>query len=114
MAPVIPDPKRIKSFRTAAAFERWLSRHHDKAPEIWIKMHKKSSGLPSITWQEAVDVALCWGWIDGLRKGFDERSFLQRCTPRGKKSVWSQSRRTSYARSMRTRAPNGRSPRSTA
>jgi len=98
MAPVIPDPKRIKSFRTAADFDRWLSRNHDKAPELWIKMHKKSSGLPSITWQEAVEVALCWGWIDGLRKSLDDRSFLQRCTPRGKKSVWSQINRDHVAR----------------
>src|SRR5690606_6690885 len=53
-------------------------------------MHKKGSGLPSITWTEAVDVCLCFGWIDGIRKSFDERSFVQRYTPRGKKSIWSQ------------------------
>jgi uncharacterized protein YdeI (YjbR/CyaY-like superfamily) len=76
MAPVVPDPRRIKSFRTAAEFEAWLAKHHDTEPELWIKIHKKASGLASITPLEAIDVALCWGWIDGLRKGFDERSFL--------------------------------------
>ncbi len=90
MAPIVPDAKNIRSFRTAAAFEAWLSAHHDSATEIWLKIHKKASGLPTVTCAEAVDVALCWGWIDGLRKGFDDRSFLQRFTPRQSKSLWSQ------------------------
>ena len=90
MAPVTPDPRRIKPFRTAAAFEAWLRANHDRADEIWVKFHKKDSGLPTVTYAEALDVALCWGWIDGLRKGFDDRSFLQRFTPRKPKSLWSQ------------------------
>src|SRR3982751_2530692 len=90
MAPMTPDPRRIKSFRTAAALEAWLAAHHDSAPELWLKIHKKGSGLPTVTAAEAIDVALCWGWIDGIRKGLDEHSYLQRYTPRGKKSVWSQ------------------------
>lgn len=90
MAAVVPDPKRIQSFESAAAFEKWLSKKHDSEPELWIKMHKKGSGLPSITWIEAVQVCLCWGWIDGIRKSFDEQSFLQRYTPRRPKSIWSQ------------------------
>jgi uncharacterized protein YdeI (YjbR/CyaY-like superfamily) len=98
MAPVIPDPRRIKSFAGEAAFEEWLAAHHDSEPEVWIKMHKKSSGLASVTPAQALDVALCWGWIDGLRKGFDERSFLQRYTPRGRKSRWSQINREHVAR----------------
>jgi uncharacterized protein YdeI (YjbR/CyaY-like superfamily) len=98
MAPVVPDPRRIKTFRTAAAFEVWLARHHDSEPEIWIKVHKKGSGLASITPAEALDVALCWGWIDAIRKGFDERSFLQRYTPRGRRSMWSQINRDHVAR----------------
>jgi uncharacterized protein YdeI (YjbR/CyaY-like superfamily) len=77
-------------FKTAESFSKWLARNHDKADEVWIKIHKVGSGLTSITPKEAVDVVLCWGWIDGLRRGFDERSFLQRYTPRTKKSVWSQ------------------------
>jgi uncharacterized protein YdeI (YjbR/CyaY-like superfamily) len=98
MGPIVPDPARIKSFRTAAAFERWLRANHDKAPEIWLKIHKKHSGLPTVTAAEALDVALCWGWIDSQRKGFDERSFLQRYSPRGARSVWSQINRASVAR----------------
>ena len=67
-------------------------------PEIWIKVHKRSSGLASVTTAQALDVALCWGWIDGIRKGFDERSFLQRYSPRGPKSTWSQINREHVAR----------------
>ena len=67
-------------------------------PEVWVKVHKKSSGLASVTTAEALDVALCWGWIDGIRKGFDERSFLQRYCPRGPRSTWSQINRDHVAR----------------
>jgi uncharacterized protein YdeI (YjbR/CyaY-like superfamily) len=98
MASVVPDPRRIKSFESASAFESWLSAHHDSEPEVWIKIHKKGSGLPSVTPEQALDVVLCWGWIDGLRKGFDERSFLQRYSPRGRKSRWSQINREHVAR----------------
>jgi uncharacterized protein YdeI (YjbR/CyaY-like superfamily) len=98
MAPVIPNPKRIKSFRTEAAFEAWLSTHHDSETELWLKIHKKGSGAVSITHAQALDVALCWGWIDGIRKSFDERSFLQRFSPRKSRSVWSQVNRDNVAR----------------
>ena len=98
MAPIIPDPRRIKSFPSAAAFEAWLSSNHDKQPELWLKIHKKDSGLPSVTAAEALDVVLCWGWIDSTRKSFDERSFLQRYGPRGTRSIWSQINRDSIAR----------------
>ncbi|OFX00604.1 MAG: hypothetical protein A3D94_13445 [Alphaproteobacteria bacterium RIFCSPHIGHO2_12_FULL_66_14] len=90
MAAVRVDPAKVREFATAASFNRWLGRHHDKQNELWIKIHKVDSGLKSITPKEAIDVVLCWGWIDGLRKGFDDRSYLQRYTPRGKKSIWSQ------------------------
>ena len=98
MAPIVPDPKKIRSFRTEAAFEAWLARNHAREAEIWLKIHKKDSGLPTVTWAQALDVALCWGWIDGTRKAFDERSFLQRFTPRRAKSVWSQINRDHIAR----------------
>jgi uncharacterized protein YdeI (YjbR/CyaY-like superfamily) len=98
MAPLIPDPKKIRSFATAEAFEIWLSTNHDRESEIWLKVHKKGSGLASVTCAEALDVALCWGWIDGIRKSFDERSFLQRYTPRTAKSIWSQINRDNVAR----------------
>jgi len=90
MAPVIPNPKRIKAFRTAIAFETWLRANHDRETEIWVKIHKKGAGLATVTHAQALDVALCWGWIDGIRKSLDERSFLQRFTPRTAKSIWSQ------------------------
>ena len=98
MAPVVPDPRRIRTFENAAAFEAWLAAHHDSEPELWIKIHKKGSGLPSITAAQALDVCLCWGWIDGIRKAFDERSFLQRYTPRGARSAWSRINRDNVAR----------------
>jgi len=90
MAPVKVDPKKVREFKTAAAFYTWLGKHHDTEDEVWIKIHKLASGLKSITPVEAIDVVLCWGWIDAIRKGFDEKSFLQRYTPRGAKSTWSQ------------------------
>lgn len=98
MAPIIPDPKKIKSFRSETAFESWLAANHDRETELWVKIHKKDSGLPTVTCAQALDVALCWGWIDGIRKTFDERSFLQRYTPRKAKSVWSQINREHVAR----------------
>ncbi len=98
MPPVIPDPRTIKGFRNAAAFEAWLATHHANDPELWLKIHKKDSGLPTVTYAEALDVALCWGWIDGLKKTFDEQSFIQRFTPRRAKSVWSQVNRDHIAR----------------
>src|SRR5262245_5000011 len=98
MAAVVPDPDRIRTFRSEKAFETWMRTHHDRETEVWVKIHKKGSGLPSVTAAEALDVALCWGWIDGIRKGFDERSFLQRYTPRRARSVWSQVNRENVAR----------------
>jgi uncharacterized protein YdeI (YjbR/CyaY-like superfamily) len=90
MAPIIPDPKKIKSFRSEAAFGAWLAANHARETEPWLKIHKKDSGLPTVTYAQALDVALCWGWIDGLKKAFDADSFLQRFTPRKAKSIWSQ------------------------
>src|SRR4051812_16463922 len=88
--PVHVDPAKVHTFADAAQFEAWLSERHDRETEVWIKIHKVGSGLPSITAKEAIDVVLCWGWIDAVRKGFDEHSFLQRYTPRGRRSIWSQ------------------------
>ncbi len=98
MAPIVPDPKRIKSFQTDAAFETWLRAHHDRDTELWLQIYKKGSGVTSVTHASALDVALCWGWIDGVRKAFDERAFLQRFSPRKPKSVWSQINRDHVAR----------------
>jgi uncharacterized protein YdeI (YjbR/CyaY-like superfamily) len=69
---------------------------------VWIKIHKVRSGKRSITPAEAIDVVLCWGWIDGIRKGFDEHSYLQRYTPRGKTSIWSEINVANVARLTKT------------
>lgn len=98
MAPIVPDPKKIRSFRTGAAFEAWLRRNHASASEIWLRIYKKSSGVPTVTPAEALDTALCWGWIDGIRKSLDQRSFLQRYSPRTSKSIWSQINRDNVER----------------
>lgn len=90
MAAMVVDPKRVREFEDEASFYAWLGKHWDKEPEVWIRIYKVRSGVPSITPTQAIDVVLCWGWIDGIRKGLDEKSFLQRYCPRGKKSVWSQ------------------------
>jgi uncharacterized protein YdeI (YjbR/CyaY-like superfamily) len=98
MAPIVPNSKKIKSFRTEAAFEHWLRRNHARETELWLRIYRKGSGVPAITNAQALDVALCWGWIDGIRKAFDERSFLQRYTPRRARSVWSQINREHVTR----------------
>jgi len=90
VAPITVNPDHVREFEDAEAFYRWLSAHHDRESELWIKIHKKGSGLKSIDPKQAIDVVLCWGWIDAVRKSFDENSFLQRYTPRGKKSIWSK------------------------
>lgn len=90
MAAVPVDPNRVHQFEDAKSFNEWLARHHDSEPEVWIKIHKVASGLKSITPKEAIDVALCWGWIDGIRKSFDETSYLQRYTRRRPRSIWSK------------------------
>jgi len=100
MAPITPDPKAIKSFRTEQAFETWMRKNHARATEIWLRIYKKDSGVPTVTPAQALDVALCWGWIDAIRKGFDDESFLQRYTPRRPKSIWSQINRDNVARLM--------------
>jgi len=80
----------IKSFKTEKALEQWMSKNCTRAPELWLKIYKKDSGVPTVTHPQALDVALCYGWIDGIRKGFDEKAFLQRFTPRRQRSLWSQ------------------------
>ena len=90
MARIKVDPNKVHEFADAEGFYRWLSRNHTSEDEVWIKLHKVGSGLASIAPVEAIDVALCWGWIDAIRKGFDDKSYLQRYTRRRGKSTWSQ------------------------
>lgn len=101
MAPVTVKPGNVRTFKDADAFSAWLSKNHAKEDDVWIKIHKVSSGLKSITPIEAIDVVLCWGWIDGVRKSFDETSFLQRYSPRTKKSIWSAINVKNVARLIR-------------
>jgi uncharacterized protein YdeI (YjbR/CyaY-like superfamily) len=98
MAPVVPNPQKIKAFKSEAAFETWMRANHARETEIWVRLYKKGSGKPTVTSAQALDVALCWGWIDGIRKAFDEESFLQRYTPRRSRSIWSQINRDNVAR----------------
>ncbi len=98
MARLAPDPSRIRSFRDVKAFETWLSANHDRETELWVRMYRKGSGVATVTTAEALEVVLCWGWIDGIRKSFDESSYLQRYTPRRAKSMWSRINREHVAR----------------
>jgi len=95
---VLVNPKSVRRFASEAAFEAWLSKHHDRQKEVWIKIFKTATQKPSVTPAQAIDVALCWGWIDGIRKPFDAEAFLQRFTPRGAKSRWSQINRSNVER----------------
>lgn len=80
----------VIAFATAAEFRQWLIQHHAEHPGIWLKIAKKGSGIPTVTYAEALDEALCLGWIDGQKKTFDETAFLQKFTKRGKRSLWSK------------------------
>jgi uncharacterized protein YdeI (YjbR/CyaY-like superfamily) len=79
----------IRYFKTQAAFRTWLEENHDKATELYVGMYKKHTGKPSITYHEALDEALCFGWIDGVRHSVDDERFKQRFTPRKARSNWS-------------------------
>lgn len=88
MAATVESP--VKLFKNQKAWEDWLEKHADSSPGLWLRIGKKSSKLKSISHQEALDTALCYGWIDALRKTLDDDSFIQRFTPRTKKSLWSK------------------------
>ena len=77
-------------FKTAESFETWLEKHHDNSSGLWLKIFKKDSGMLTITYPEALDIALCYGWIDGQKKAYDEQSWLQKFCPRTAKSIWSK------------------------
>jgi len=89
----------IKSFKSADAFEKWLAKNHSKSRGIWLRFFKKNSGIPSIYYPGALDVALCHGWIDAQLKSFDASSYLQRFTPRRPRSGWSK-RNTQHAKRL--------------
>ena len=80
----------LLAFTNKKKWADWLAKEHDKSLGVWLKLAKKDSGILSITYEEALDIALCYGWIDGQKKGFDEQYWLQKFTPRGPKSIWSR------------------------
>jgi uncharacterized protein YdeI (YjbR/CyaY-like superfamily) len=80
----------VKHFKTQAEFRKWLEKNHDKAKELWIGYYKKATGKQTITYHESLDVALCFGWIDGIRKKVDEECYAQRFSRRKPKSSWSK------------------------
>jgi uncharacterized protein YdeI (YjbR/CyaY-like superfamily) len=86
----IVDDKLIQPFETSESFYEWLRLNHKTETELWLKLYKKGSGIQSIDWNDAVKVALCWGWIDGIKKSVDSECYVQRVTPRRAKSIWSK------------------------
>lgn len=80
----------ILPFETKKKFADWLAKNHDKSSGLWLKIAKKATGISTVTYAEALDVALCYGWIDGQKNSFDEQYFLQKFTPRRPKSIWSR------------------------
>ena len=84
-----PEPMNPTFFATPAEFRAWLETHHADAKELWVGFYKKGTGQPSMTWPESVDQALCFGWIDGVRKRIDAERYANRFTPRKARSSWS-------------------------
>ncbi len=91
------DPHDITHFDSPDAFRAWLDEHHDTRDVLWVGFWKKATGRPSLTWEESVDVALCYGWIDGLRKRVDDEAYTIRFTPRREGSTWSLRNLERYA-----------------
>lgn len=86
----VPDDLPVLPFESATAFEAWLEAEHERAAGVWIKVAKKASGIATVTYAEALEIALCFGWIDGQRRGHDATWFLQRFTPRKPRGRWSK------------------------
>jgi uncharacterized protein YdeI (YjbR/CyaY-like superfamily) len=85
------------AFQSGEAWEAWLAEHHDQADGIWVKLAKKGTSVPSVTYDQALDAALCYGWIDGQSRRLDETWYLQRFTPRRARSMWSKRNREKVA-----------------
>lgn len=92
----VPDPSRIMTFETPKDLGQWLKVNYTTENELWVKMYKKKTGILSVTWNDVVIEALCWGWIDGIKKSIDDQAYLQRITPRKARSDWSK-RNTEHA-----------------
>lgn len=85
-----PDFTKIVSFSSPTDLSLWLEKNHDKKDELWIKVFKKHTKIPTVSWDEIVIESLCWGWIDGVKKSIDAEAYLQRITPRKARSEWSK------------------------
>lgn len=85
-----PDVNKILPFATSPALNDWLKVNHDSETELWVKIFKKASKVESVTWNDVVIESLCWGWIDGIKKSLDDKTYLQRITPRKANSNWSR------------------------
>ncbi len=83
-------PSNIHSFETLEQLEKWLEANHQTETELWVRMFKKETGRPTVTWEDCVIAGITWGWIDGQRRAFDDVSFIQRLSPRRAKSTWSK------------------------
>src|SRR4051812_45896307 len=88
----------VLAFRSRAAWKKWLEKHHGDEAGVWIKFAKKGTGVATVTYAEALEVALCHGWIDSQAKGLDETYYMQRFTPRRKRSKWSRINRDAATR----------------
>src|SRR5688572_6855994 len=89
----MPADEPILTFESPREWERWLAKNHKQPGAVWLQMFKKASGKQALTYDDALEVALCYGWIDGLMRSHDDESFVQRFTPRRAKSVWSKRNR---------------------
>jgi len=87
---LVKETLKVRFFSTQSLFRKWLAKNHARSVELWVGFHKKNSGKKSISYAEALDEALCFGWIDGVRKSVDENSYTIRFTPRKSKSIWSR------------------------
>ena len=88
-----PDPAKTMTFASPIDLGQWLKVNHATEAELWVKIFKKKTGIPSVTWDDVVVEALCWGWIDGVKKSIDDQAYLQRLTPRKARSNWSKRNR---------------------
>jgi len=88
-----PDPDKITTFTSSKDLGQWLEVNHAIESELWVKIFKKKTKIPSVTWDDVVIESLCWGWIDGIKKSIDEQAYLQRITPRKPQSNWSKRNR---------------------
>ena len=93
----------VISFKSPRALRTWLAKHHSESDGIWLRIFKKGSGEKTVTYDQAVDEALCYGWIDGQKQRFDEISWLQKFTPRRSKSIWSKRNQAHVARLIKSR-----------